>query len=154
MFLKELLPSVDRPYRGPSAAFWFLVVVTVSSTARSCVHLLAPDGGAGSIARIALDVAGGPNIVAVFSQWGASQLVLACVQWAVILRYRFLVPAMLALVAVEQLLRFAAGQLKPLQVESPPPGAYGTYIVFLLALIFLVLSLRQEQVQEEIQRPV
>lgn len=149
MFLDKLLPNVDLPYRGSRAAFWFLVLVTVTSTVRSCVHLLAPDGGAGSIARIALDVAGGTNIVAVFSQWGASQLVLACVQWAVVLRYRFLVPAMLALVALEQLLRFAAGQIKPLQVEAAPPGAYGTYIVFFLALVFLRLSLRQEQKQRQ-----
>lgn len=144
MFLEKLLPGSSLQYTGSRWSFWFFVLVTLTSTARSFVHLLAPDGGAGSIAHIALDVAGGSNIIAVFSQWGASQLVLACVQWAVVLRYRFLVPAMLALLAIEQLLRFAAGQLKPLQVESTPPGAYGTYVIFVLSLIFLVLSLRKE----------
>ena len=144
MFLEKLLPGSSLQYTGSRWSFWFFALVTLTSTARSFVHLLAPDGGAGTIAHIALDVAGGPNIIAVFSQWGASQLVLACVQWAVVLRYRFLVPAMLALLAIEQLLRFAAGQFKPLQVESAPPGAYGTYVILVLSLMFLVLSLRQE----------
>jgi hypothetical protein len=121
---------------------WFLVLLTLLSTVRSLVHLLAPDGGAGTIAHIAVNVAGGPNIVAVFSQWGASQLVLAVIQWLVVLRYQFLVPVMLAVVVLEQLLRFAAGRLKPLQVDALPPGAFGTYITFGLAAVFLVLALR------------
>jgi hypothetical protein len=141
----ELLPRANLRYTGSRWSFWFLAVVTFVSTARSLVHMLAPDGGASSIAHIALNVAGGPNIVAVFSQWGASQLVLACVQWVVVLRYRFLVPAMLALLALEQVLRFLAGHLKPLQVESAPPGAYATFVIFVLSLVFVVLSLRQER---------
>ena len=143
MSLDALLPRANLTYTGSVWALRFLILVTVVSTVRSGVHLLAPDGGAGTIAHIALDVAGGPNIVAIFSQWGASQLLLACVQWAVVLRYRFLVPAMLALLAIEQLLRLLAGYLKPLQVETPPPGAYGTYIILVLSLVFGVMSLRQ-----------
>ena len=145
MSFDELLPRTSLQYKGSRWALWFLVLVTVTSTARSLVHLFAPDGGAGSIAHIALDVAGGPNIVAIFSQWGASQLIFACVQWVVVLRYRFLIPATLALVALEQLLRMLAGYLKPLQVESAPPGAYGTYVVLVLSIVFLVLSLRQQR---------
>jgi hypothetical protein len=41
------------------------------------VHIFAADGGANSIAGIAVDVEGGANIVAMFGQWGASQLLLA-----------------------------------------------------------------------------
>ena len=145
MFFDILLPRTTLQYRGSRWSFWFLAFVTLLSAARSLVHLLAPDGGAGSIAHIALNVPGGANIVAVFSQWGASQLMLALVQGLVVIRYRFLVPAMLALLALEQVLRFLAGQLKPLQVESAPPGAYATYVTFCLALVFLVLSLRQKQ---------
>jgi len=121
----------------------FLTLVTIVSTARSLVHLFAPDGGAHTIAGIPLDVAGGPNIVAIFGQWGASQLVLACVQWVVVLRYRFFVPAMLAILVLEQLLRILAGRLKPLVLDSPPPGAYGTYVILGLAMMFLALALRQ-----------
>jgi hypothetical protein len=38
--------------------------------------VFAPDGGAGSIAGIDISVAGGANIVAVFAQWGWTQLLL------------------------------------------------------------------------------
>ena len=145
MSLDELLPRTSLQYRGSRWALWFFALVTVTSTARSLVHLFAPDGGAGTIAQIALNVAGGPNIVAIFSQWGASQLLLACVQWVVLFRYTFLVPALLALVTLEQLLRLLAGYLKPLQVESAPPGAYGTYIILVLSLVFLLLSLRPQR---------
>ena len=140
--IDRLLPRADDPYSGSRWSLGFLILVTVMSTARSLIHLLAPDGGAHTIAGITLDVAGGPNIVALFGQWGASQLVLACLQWVVVLRYRFLVPAMLAIIVLEQLLRILAGRLKPLILDSPPPGAYGTYVVMGLALIFLAIELR------------
>ena len=140
--IDRLLPRADDPYSESRWSLGFLILATVMSTARSLIHLLAPDGGAHTIAGITLDVAGGPNIVALFGQWGASQLVLACLQWVVVLRYRFLVPAMLAIIVLEQLLRILAGRLKPLILDSPPPGAYGTYFVLGLALIFLAIELR------------
>jgi hypothetical protein len=141
--IDRLLPRTENQYSGSRWSLGFLILATVLSTARSLVHLLAPDGGAHTIAGITLDVAGGPNIVALFGQWGASQLVLACLQWVVVLRYRFLVSAMLAIIVLEQLLRILAGRLKPLVLDSPPPGAYGTYVILGLALIFLALGLRQ-----------
>jgi hypothetical protein len=141
--IDRLLPRTEERYAGSRWSLGFLTLATVMSTARSLVHLFAPDGGAHTIAGIALDVAGGPNIVALFGQWGASQLVLACLQWVVVLRYRFLVPGMLAIIVLEQLLRLLAGRLKPLVLDAPPPGAYGTYAVLGLGLVFLALALRQ-----------
>jgi len=141
--IDRLLPRTENRYAGSRWSLGFLTLATVMSTARSLVHLFAPDGGAHTIAGIALDVAGGPNIVALFGQWGASQLVLACLQWVVVLRYRFLVPGMLAIIVLEQLLRLLAGRLKPLVLDAPPPGAYGTYAVLGLGLVFLALALRQ-----------
>ena len=143
--LRTLFPAAGQPYPGGRGPGFFLVLITAISTARSLVHLLAPDGGAGSIAGINLGVAGGANIVAVFGQWGASQLVLALLQWLVVLRYRFLVPAMLVVLVLEQLLRLLAGRLKPLQIDTPPPGAYGTYVVLALGLVFLALAVRNSR---------
>ncbi len=140
-----LFPVSATAYRGGRAPLVFFVLLASVSTARSLVHLLAPDGGAASIAGINLAVAGGTNIVAIFSQWGASQLLLAFVQWLVIWRYRFLVPAMLAVVVLEQLLRIFAVRLKPLQLDTPPPGQYGTYVTLALALLFLALAVRNSR---------
>jgi hypothetical protein len=142
MDVSTLFPRVERVYTGSRWSFYFLIVLTALSTGRSLVHIFAADGGSHSIAGIDIALAGGINIVALFAQWGASQLVLAFLQWLVVLRYRFLVPAMLLVVVLEQLLRIGAGHLKPLQIAAAPPGSYGTYLVLLLATAFFVLSLR------------
>lgn len=138
----RLLPPISEEYEGPPIPYYYLVLVAVVSTARSLVHILAPDGGASSIAGLAVDVAGGVNIVAMFGQWGASQLVLALFYWLAILRYRFLVPLMLAIVSLEQALRIGVGQLKPVEVAAPPPGEIGSYILLPLSLLALLWSLR------------
>ena len=93
----------------PGLPFYFLIAIAVAGTVRSLVHLLAPDGGAGTIAPLALDAPGGRNIVAIFAQWGASQLLLALFYWVAILRYRFLTPLMLLAVFVEQCLASCGG---------------------------------------------
>jgi hypothetical protein len=72
-------------------------VLAVISTVRSCIHLLAPDGGAGSIAGMDLTVAGSNNIVFTFALWGSAQLIYALIQLAVAFRYRSLVPFMYTL---------------------------------------------------------
>ena len=96
----RFLPPPCDDYRGSRLAFYFLIFVAVVSTVRSLIHIFAPDGGAGSIAGLAVDVEGGANIVAMFGQWGASQLILALFYWLAILRYRSLVPLMLAVGAM------------------------------------------------------
>ena len=81
-------------------------------------------------------------VVAIFAQWGANQLVLAVVQWTVILRYPALVPAMWALALVEALLRQLAGWLKPLSLGGhKPPGAHGTKLQIVMAALLLAVSL-------------
>lgn len=138
----RFLPSTSEDYEGSPLAFYFLILIAVVSTVRSLIHILALDGGAHSIAGLAIDLPGGANIVAIFAQWGASQLILALFLWLAILRYRSLTPLMLAVVLLEQLLRLGAGLLKPLELAAPPPGAIGTWVLLPLSLIALVLSLR------------
>jgi hypothetical protein len=50
---------------------------------------------------------------------------------------------MLAIVLIEQLLRIAAGQLKPVVVASPPPGEIGSYLLIPLTVVALILALRK-----------
>jgi hypothetical protein len=145
MNLPRLLPPAPVKYRGSPLAVYFLALVAAVSTVRSLTHILAPDGGAGSIAGLALDAPGGTNLVAIFAQWGASQLLLALFYWLALLRYRFLVPFMLAVVALEQGLRVGVGFLKPLEVASAPPGSVGSYVFLPLSLVALGLALRRDQ---------
>ena len=97
----------------------YLVVVTV----RSLIHLFAPDGGAGSIATVDITVEGGSNVVALFGQWGAIQLLLAALLWTLLLRYRGFVPLILLVFTVEPLLRDVAARLKPIETLGTAPGA-------------------------------
>jgi hypothetical protein len=137
----RLLPKVDQFYTGPAVPFYFLVVIAAASTVRSLIHIFAPDGGANSIAGIAIDVEGGDNLVAMFAQWGASQLLMALVYWVVIARYRWLTPSMLAIVMLEQLFRLGCGTLKPLDVAAAPPGGIVTRFLLPISVIMFVWSL-------------
>ena len=137
----RLFPETKLEYTGHKAPFYFLVLIAISSTVRSLIHMFAADGGANSIAGISVSLEGGGDIIAMFAQWGASQLILAMIYWLVIMRYRFLTPAMLGVVVIEQLLRLGMGQLKPLDVLNPPPGAVMSDALLPVAVIALMWSL-------------
>ena len=89
MHLSSLFPLIEKDYEGPKASFYFFILIATVSTVRSLIHIFAPDGGANSIAGIAVNVECGANLIAMFAQWGASQLILAMFYWLAILRYRF-----------------------------------------------------------------
>ena len=118
-----LLPAAPTRFEGPSFTWWFAAAYLTLVTVRSSIHLVAPDGGAGSIATVDVAVAGGANIVAMFGQWGAIQLLLAGLLWVLLLRYRGFVPLVLLAFLVEPALRELAGALKPLETVGTAPGA-------------------------------
>jgi hypothetical protein len=137
----RLLPDDARDYRGPRIATWIIGAFLVLITARSLVHLFSPDGGAESIATIDTSVEGGTNIIAIFGQWGAIQLLLAALLWVLLLRYRGLVPLIALVLVVEPLLRELAGRLKPVETMSTAPGAAlnSAAIVVMALLLYLTL---------------
>ena len=139
--LAALLPADAATFHGPRLALWgagtWLVVITV----RSLIHLLLPDGGARSIATIDIDVAAGSNIVALFGQWGAIQLLLASLLWVLLLRYRGLVPLVLAVFAAEPCLRGLAGHLKPITTMATAPGVELNWLVLPALVLLLWMSL-------------
>ena len=142
MSLSNLLPSDARVYKGPEFARWAAMAYLVIITVRSLIHLVAPDGGAESIATVDTSVAGGGNIIAIFGQWGAIQLLLAAVLWVLILRYRGLTPLVLLVFLVEPLLRGAAGFSKPVEAMGTPPGAALNWVVVPVMAVLLILALR------------
>lgn len=136
-----LLPADPGTYDGPRLALWGAVAWLSVITVRSFIHLMAPDGGAQSIATIDIAVAGGPNIVALFGQWGAIQLLLAGLLWVLVLRWRGLVPLTLAVFAAEPCLRGLAGHLKPITTMGTAPGAALNWVVLPVLVVLLWLSL-------------
>jgi hypothetical protein len=140
-FFEFLLPPVvDNSIRGMQFPVYLFVLIAIVSTVRSCIHLLAPDGGAGSIAGMDLSVAGASGIIFAFALWGSAQLIYAFIQLAVAFRYRSLVPFMYMLLFVETLLRMLVGRMKPVTFSHPPPGAYANYVALPLAALMIVLS--------------
>jgi len=139
--VSRLLPADPGHYAGPLLAIGVLGAYLLVIVARSLVHLFAPDGGASSIATIDLDVEGGANIVAIFGQWGAIQLLLAAVLVTLLVRYRGLAPYIALSLAVEPLLRMLAGTLKPVETLGTAPGAALNDYMGVVMIIALWLSL-------------
>ena len=52
----RLFPAIENDYTGSKVPFYFLIFIAIVSTIRSLIHVFAPDGGAHSIAGIAVNV--------------------------------------------------------------------------------------------------
>jgi hypothetical protein len=128
-------------YRGSRLSFLFLVLLTTVATGRSLAHIFLPDGGAQSIAGMDVEVEGGNNIIAMFGQWGFSQLLLAGLMWVIIFKQRHLVPLALLFQTLDWGGRILVGLLKPVDIASAPPGEIGSYILFPLCVIALWFSM-------------
>jgi hypothetical protein len=144
---KQILPESPATYSGPRwvrvATSLFLALVIV----RSCIHLFSSDGGANSIAGIDVTVAGGENIIAIFHQWGAIQLILAVLLSLLFIQYPGFTPLVLLTLALDPIMRAIAGQMKSVTSEGAPPGESLNWPTFaLLALLFL-FSLREKKIQ-------
>ncbi len=143
----SLLPgTIDNEYRGSRLAFYFFILLTVVTVARSLVHIVAPDGGAQSIATIPLDsftANGAATVVHLFALWGLSQLIVGIVYVVALLRYRSLMPLLYALALVEYAARLVLTRVKPIEIAGTAPGGVGNYILIPLLAVMLWLSLRQ-----------
>ena len=138
IFLPARADNVIRSWKLP---FYIFILITLIGTVRSVIHILSPDGGAGSIAGMNLAVTGANEVIFAFALWGGEQLIYALIQWVVIFRYRSLIPLMWAVQLLETLMRMLVGQIKPVTFAHTPPGAIGNYIFVPLAVLMLALSL-------------
>lgn len=150
-----LLPAAaDNIIRGARAPAYVFILISIVSTVRSLIHIVAPDGGAASIAGMDLSVSGPGEIVFAFALWGSAQFIYALIQLLVAFRYRSLVPLMYALLICETLLRMLVGQIKPVRFSHTPPGQIGNYVVLPLAGLMLVWCLWSWQADPPRQAPV
>ena len=139
--IKKVFPNNPSSYEGFRiirliAALYMSVMVV-----RSCIHLFAPDGGAQSIAGIDTSVEGGDNIIAIFHQWGAIQLILAVLLLVLFFRYPGLTPLILLTLALDPVLRFIAGQQMNVTATGTPPGEALNGVAFYLLLVLFLGSL-------------
>ena len=140
----QILPENPREYRGFGvvrlATLAFLLIVVV----RSVIHLFSPDGGAESIAGIDTSVSGGNNIIALFHQWGAIQLLLAGLMLTLFFAYKGFTPLIILFLALDAPMRALAGMMGQIESAHTPPGeALNWPAFFVLATLFIVSLLQK-----------
>ena len=144
--LEKIFPkNITNEYRGHPVAKWVFVLITVMTIIRSLIHVLAPDGGAQSIATIPLDSyssGGAATVILIFALWGLSQLLLGLVFVVVLWRCQALIPFMYLLLIIEYGARIILFHLKPIATSGAAPGGVGSYVVVSLAVIMFLLSVR------------
>ena len=141
---KKLLPNNPTSFEGFRAIRIVTAIYMLVMVVRSCIHLFAADGGAQSIAGIDTSVEGGNNIIAIFHQWGAIQLILAVLLLVLFLRYPGLTPLILLTLALDPVMRFIAGQMLSVTSTGTPPGeALNGVSFFVLTLLFIASLIKK-----------
>ena len=139
--IKKIFPNNPFKFEGFRIIRLIAALYMSVMVARSCVHLFAPDGGAQSIAGIDTSVEGGDNIIAIFHQWGAIQLILAILLFVLFFRYPGLTPLILLTLTLDPVLRFVAVQQISLTTTGTPPGEALNGVAFYLLLVLFLGSL-------------
>ena len=143
---KKLLPNNPTSFEGFRAIRIVTAIYLLVMVVRSCIHLFAADGGAQSIAGIDTSVEGGNNIIAIFHQWGAIQLILAVLLLVLFFRYSGLTPLILLTLALDPVMRFIAGQNMSVTSTGTPPGeALNAASFYLLTLLFIASLIKKNQ---------
>jgi len=132
------LSSFDAPQFVRIVASLILCVMVV----RSCIHLFTADGGAQRIATIDTSVEGGNNIIAIFHQWGATQLVSALLLVVLFFQYPGFTPLILLTMALETLMRFVASRVKAVTTTGTAPGAAFNGLAFVVVMFLFAASIR------------
>lgn len=138
----KVFPEAPEIFGGPQLIRVALFLILFVMVARSCVHLFASDGGAQRIAGVDTSVAGGNNIIAMFHQWGAIQLLLAAVLAVLFFRYPGFTPLILLVVALDPVLRFFASRKMKLTSTRTPPGAALNGIAFVVLMLLFFVSIK------------
>jgi len=141
----RILPENPREYRGYgivrliTLAFLSIVVV------RSVIHLFTPDGGAESIAGIDTSVSGGNNIIALFHQWGAIQLLLVGLMLTLFFAYKGFTPLVVLFLALDAPMRALAGMMGEIESAHTPPGEALNWPAFFVLATLFIFSLLQKK---------
>jgi hypothetical protein len=142
--IKRLLPKNPTKFEGFRAVRIVTAIYLLVMVVRSCIHLFAADGGAQSIAGIDTSVEGGNNIIAIFHQWGAIQLIFAVLLFVLFFRYPGFTPLILLTLVLDPVMRFIAGQMMSLTSTGTPPGEALNGAAFcLLALLFIATLMKK-----------
>ena len=143
--LVRLFPKNPMTYKGYRLVrvltFLFLMIVV----ARSAVHLFAPDGGANTIAGIDVSGPDGNNVIALFHQWGAIQLVLAALLLVIFFVYKGLTPLVILFLSLDAPMRALAGQMGKIESSHTPPGEALNWPAFFFLIALFLVSFKEKK---------
>jgi hypothetical protein len=139
--LSAVFPKDPSIFEGSPFVRIALAVFLFVMVARSCVHLFTSDGGAHRIGGIDIYVEGGNNIVALFHQWGAIQLLLAVLLVVLYFRYPGFTPLIVLTVALDPALRFVASRKMSVTTVGTPPGKKYNGIAFVALVLLFAVSI-------------
>ena len=137
--IRKVLPKNPSVFSGYRAVRIFLAIYMFVIVVRSCIHFFSSDGGANSIAGIDISVEGGDNIIAIFHQWGAMQLLLVLLLYVLFFKYPGLTPLIALTFVIEPIFRLISGKIMPVTAEGTPPGeSLNGASFYVLAVLFIV----------------
>jgi len=139
--LEKVFPEDLSSFDGPQFVRFAAALILCVMVVRSCIHLFTADGGAQRIATIDTTVEGGNNIIAIFHQWGATQLVSAVLLVVLFFRYPGFTPLILLTMALEPLMRFVASRVKAVTTTGTAPGAAFNGIAFVVVMFLFIASI-------------
>lgn len=136
-------PSTNTAYQGSRLSAWFLTLAAVLTVIPGTIHTFLPDGGAGTIAHLDLSH-NGALVIALFAWAGATQIAFGLAALIVSVRYRSLVPLMLALMLLERTLHLLnAWVVRSRGAGHHPPEHYAVLVAVPLLALALIASLRE-----------
>ncbi len=145
MWNKLFPKTVENEYKGHILGLTLLVIYTFKSFLSGVIHMFASDGGAQSIASVALDQfsgGGAESVITMFGLWGMEQFVIGLIVLVVITRYRGLIPMMALVYVIEYAGRMAIPLFTPgLVTAHTPPGASAAIVLVPLTVTMLILTL-------------
>ena len=147
--LGDLLPkSFDGIYHGRTLALWLLGFVALSKIVMGLNCVVNGRTVATVADGIPLDTftpAGAQAVVAMFAAWGLSVLVLGLLSMLALVRYRGMVPFMLALLALEHVGRRLIFLFLPIAKAGDSKGWLVNLVLLAAMLVGLALSLWRRQ---------
>ena len=139
--ISKVFPTDPFSFEGFQIVRIFAALILLLTLVRSCIHLFASDGGAQRIAGVDTSVEGGNNIIAMFHQWGAIQLILVILLVMLFFRYPGLTPLIVLTIAFDPVMRFVAGRIMNVTSTKTPPGAALNAPAFIVLMLLFVASL-------------
>jgi hypothetical protein len=145
--LNQVFPRYfDNAYRGHRLALWLFGAILLMKTAIALGTIFNGRTAAQTADGIPLDsfgVAGAAAVVSLFAIWGLAQFVISLIGVLALVRYRAMVPLMLALFLFEHVARRVIFLVMPIPRDGTAPGLYINFALLAVMTVGLALSLQK-----------